>query len=253
MSSNAPSVDRETPEEHEALSPLIGLGVGGALVVYGVRRRGFSGMAAGIIGAGLLAVTLAPRLAPRVSIGRSGPRSIDVDLDVVVNRPRPAVFDFFHNFENLPLLGGILHSVDDYDDGRSRWRVMGGETLVEWDVLVTKYLPPRVIGWESVPGAAVESSGTVRFDALDPATTRVCVSVHYIPRSEAAIDAFAAMRPRHPARKVRAAIGRVEAAMQRAAAPDVHFREPLFPLPEPPSDDAPASPGVAAGDDRPMP
>lgn len=251
MEQSVPSIG-ETHDDADRPSALVGLALGGALVAYGMRRRSVLGLAAGVVGAGVLAATLAPRLAPHVAIGLAGPRSIDVDIDVVVNRPRAAVFNFFRNFENLPLLGGILHSVDDYDDGRSRWRIMSGGTLVEWDVLVAKYLPPRVIGWESVPGAPVESSGTVRFDAIDESTTRVCVSVHYIPRSDVAARAFAPLRARRPERRVRAAFGRVESAMARAAAPDVRRREPLYPLPEVPPAGTSAPPDAGSGDGPPQ-
>ena len=209
-----------------------GTALAGALIAYGMRRRGLVGFAAGLAGAGLLASIVAPRLAPRVRRAASGLRPIDVEGSIIVERPSAEVFAFFRNFEHFPLLGGMLHSVDDFDDGRSRWRVLGRDgAVLEWDVIVTKYVPKRVIAWESTGRGPVESSGVVRFHAMDDSTTCLDVSVHYLPRTA---EAARILRPvaSRPERRVRAAIGRIEEAMQRAEQPGFYDREPLHPLPD---------------------
>lgn len=231
METDVPSVS-PAPARSDITSLLLGLAAAGLLIRFGMRHRTVFGTAAGIAGAGVLGALVAPRLAPRVS--RRAGRTIELNTEFVVERPQRAVFDFFRNFENFPLLGGLLHSVEDFDDGRSLWRVMGRGTLVEWQVIVTKYVPPRVIGWESVAGAAVESSGMLRFEALDASTTRVGVALHYRPVSDAAARAFHGLLVGRSERRVRAAIERVDAAMQRALEPDVHRRTPRYPLPESP-------------------
>lgn len=255
MESVVPSVstEAETDEGLDRPSTLLGVAVGAALIAFGRERRTPAGLLAGIAGAGVLAATLVPRLTSRMPAPFAGARPIDVSADFVVNRPVNAVFAFFRNFENFPLLGGVLHSVDDYDDGRSRWRVLGRGGLVEWDVLVTKYLPPQVIGWESVPGAPVESAGMVRFDPVDAGTTRIRLTVHYLPQTVAAARAFHPLRVRRPERRVRAAIGRVEDTMNRLAARPAVPRRPQFPLPDaPPSGTSPA-PDATSGDAAPQP
>jgi uncharacterized membrane protein len=248
MESGVPSVSPETHDDGDGPSPLLGIALGAALIAFGRGRRSPAGLAAGIAGAGVLAATLVPHLKPRASAPFANARPIDVGADFTVTRPVAAVFDFFRNFENFPLLGGVLHSVDDYDDGRSRWRVMGRGGLVEWDVLVTKYLPPQVIAWESVPDAPVESAGMVRFDAVDAGTTRIRVSLHYLPCTEAAARAFHPLRIRRPERRVRDAIGRVEDTMNRLASTPAPIRRPRFPLPEAPAAGTSRAPGDSPGD-----
>lgn len=212
---------------------LLGTAVAGVLIGFGLRRRGIVGTLAGIAGAGVLATLVAPRLAPRVSTRVRGRRAIDVTTEFVVDKPRAAVFAFFRNFENFPLVGGFIESIDDFDDGRSHWRVLHRGSAIEWDVIVTKYVPPRVIAWESVPGSPVESAGTVRFDAIDDATTCVRLSLSYRPVSPDAARAFVTAL-RRPERRISSALGRIDAAMERALEPDVHHRAPAFPLPEAP-------------------
>lgn len=224
-----------SPEDLPAPGSIIGgMAVAGAMIAYGMRRRGFVGSAVGIAGAGLLASLLTPRVAPRVARAAAARRSIDVEGAFVVQRPAAEVFAFFRNFEHFPLLGGLLHSVDDFDDGRSRWRVKGaGGTLVEWNVIVTKYVPSRVIAWESVAGGPVESRGTVRLHAVGESGTRVDVSLHYLPLTDAAARAFRPFVSRGPERRMRDAIGRIEDAMQQAEQPGFYDRVPAHPLPDP--------------------
>lgn len=248
MDSRVPSVSTETDEGLDQPSTLLGVALGAALIAFGRGRRTPVGMAAGIAGAGVLAAVLVPHLTPRVGAPFVTGRPIDVTADFTVNWPVSSVFDFFRNFENFPLLGGVLHSVDDYDDGRSRWRVMGRGGLVEWDVLVTRYLRPQVIGWESVPDAPVESSGIVRFDAVDADTTRIRLTLHYLPLTPAAVRAFYPLRIRRPERRVRAAIGRVEDTINRLASTVEPVRESQFPLPGAPAPDTSRAPDDPSGD-----
>lgn len=227
----APSPSAPTPNE-----VIAGMALAGALIAYGVRRRGALGFASGVAGAGLLASLLAPRLAPGLSGSVRGARAIDVTGSFVVPRSTADVFAFMRNFEHFPLLGGVLHSVDDYDDGRSRWRVEGRDgTLIEWDVIVTKYVPSRVIAWESVRGGPVESTGTIRFAPVGDDATCVTVTLHYLPLTETAARAFRPLVVRRPERRVRAAFGRIEGAMLRAEQPGFYDRKPLHPLPDLPS------------------
>src|SRR3712207_9433639 len=82
--------------------------------------------------------------------------------------PRSTLFPY------TTLFRSALRDVTDFDDGRSRWAIAkaSGE-LLEWDVIVTKYVPSQVIAWESVPNSPVESAGVVRFAPEGPNRTRL--------------------------------------------------------------------------------
>lgn len=209
-----------------------GMALAGAMIAYGMRRRGLTGFVTGVTGAALFASLLAPRLAPHVRRVPHSGRPIDVEGSITIDRPVADVFAFFRNFEHFPLLGGVVNSVEDFDDGRSRWRVLGRDgVMLEWDVIVTKYVPKRVIAWESTGGGPVESSGTVRFQAIDEKTTCIDVSVHYFARTPEAARTLRPMNSR-PEKRVRAAIGRIEEAMRRAEQPGFYDRVPSHPLPD---------------------
>src|SRR5437868_780616 len=81
-------------------------------------------------------------------------RVVDLRMTVVVERPIVDVFEFCRDFENFPELVDVLLSVEDSQDGRSHWAVRSplGESI-QWDAVVTKYVPNSVIAWQSVPGS----------------------------------------------------------------------------------------------------
>ena len=110
----------------------------------------------------------------------SARRSVDMRMTVVVERPLNEVFDFCRDFENFPKIVDVLLSVEDSQDGRSHWAVRSPTgDAIEWDAVVTKYVPNAVIAWESVPGSVVRAGGVMRFSPLSGTETRLDVSVTY--------------------------------------------------------------------------
>src|SRR3712207_7693070 len=54
--------------------------------------------------------------------------------------PRSTLFPY------TTLFRSALRDVTDFDDGRSRWAITNASgELLEWDVIVTKYVPSQVI------------------------------------------------------------------------------------------------------------
>jgi uncharacterized membrane protein len=140
------------------------------------------------------------------------------------------MFALCSNFENFPRVVGALRGVTDFDDGRSRWAIAkaSGE-LLEWDVIVTKYVPGQVIAWESVPNAPVESTGVVRFAPEGPDRTRLDITLRYRPASTSLGDAVRALvgPPRAPA--VRAAMAKASDQLHQLTPPVGDSAEPAPP------------------------
>ena len=90
-------------------------------------------------------------------------RAVRTTKTITVNRPPAQVYQFWHDFQNLPRFMKHLESVET-DGQRSHWvaRAPGG-TTVEWDAETIVDRPEEEIAWRSLPGAAVENSGVVRF------------------------------------------------------------------------------------------
>lgn len=124
----------------------------------------------------------------------SARRSVDMRMTVVVERPVTEVFEFCRDFENFPKIVDVLLSVEDSQDGRSHWAVRSPKgDSIEWDAMVTKYVPNAVIAWESVPGSVVRAGGVMRFAPLSPKETRLDISLTYQPLKTGLNEALHAM------------------------------------------------------------
>ena len=174
-------------------SALTGLAIGalgGALLAASSKDRRSTAL---LRLAGLALIGYAARPVVERAVRRAGERrrSIHLQSEVEIERGVSDVFTFFKNFENFPRVVGGLHSVVDYEDGRSHWKSYspsGG--IIAWDAVVTKYVPNHVIAWESVAGSLVEVRGLIRFTALSPARTRLTFEAKYSPMRTHLIDAI---------------------------------------------------------------
>jgi uncharacterized membrane protein len=143
-------------------------------------------------------------------------RAVDLRMTLVVERPLHEVFEFCRDFENFPRIVDVLLSVEDSQDGRSHWAVRSptGQTI-EWDATVTKYVPNSVIAWQSVPGSAVEASGTMRFAPLSDAETRLDIALTYLPQRTDFTDAMRAFFAPTNARRIRSELVIASEALSR--------------------------------------
>jgi uncharacterized membrane protein len=195
--------------------------LGGSLVLYANRRRGTVGTLVGLAGAGIVAHALAPVFGSLLRNAGRARQTVNLHTTIVVDRPVREMFALCSNFENFPRVVAALRGVTDYDDGRSRWTIAkaSGEVL-EWDVMVTKYVPGQVIAWESVPNAPIESSGVVRFAPEGQNRTRLDLTLRYRPAHTSLGDAVRAIvgPPRAPA---------MRAAMEKASDQLQHLTPPV--------------------------
>jgi uncharacterized membrane protein len=137
---------------------------------------------ASVIGVTALDVICAQQLSRRAgSITESG--DIRVAASVIINRSPEELYQYWHDFQNLPRFMRNLESVRVAGDGRSRWvaKAPAGRT-VEWDAEVTQDRPNEMIAWRSVEGSDVQNAGRVRFERLpDDRGTKVSVEMLYHP------------------------------------------------------------------------
>ena len=150
------------------------LGYGG-----GSRRRR---VGARLLATAFLSAAFAPALTRRLLRLGAARRRVHLRKTIEIDRPVHDVFEFCRDFENFPRVVQSLHSIKDYQDGRSRWEVMtpGGDVLA-WDAEVTKYVPNVVLAWRSVPGAVVDCKGVIRFAPTATGGTRLQIQVDYDP------------------------------------------------------------------------
>lgn len=173
---------------------VLGALLGGALVGYGQRRGGRWGALATFAGLGVLARAMGTPAVAGIRRAGEARRSVRLRTMVHVHRPVHDVFTFCKDFENFPRVVGSLRRVIDYQDGRSHWEVItpSGQPL-EWDAVVTKYVPNAVIAWSSVPGSAVDTTGLLRFAPAEDGGTQLHVELTYTPHEMPLTEALLAI------------------------------------------------------------
>jgi uncharacterized membrane protein len=146
---------------------------GGALAIYGLTRRSAVGIALAT-GGGALAYYAVRSDPQQQSIARSS---------VQVNCSPEQAFQFWRNFENLPLFMHHLDNVTVLDDRRSRWKALGPlGTPISWDAEITSERPNEIIAWRSLPTSQIDVNGMVEFRPA-PANrgTFINVAIEYRP------------------------------------------------------------------------
>ena len=195
----------------------IAAGAGAILVGAGVVRRDRAG--AGLAAAGAALMGRAATNLPfhcLVGIGAVG-SAIDVHKAITIDLPADRVFAFWDNPANLPT---VMHHVRDVRmtqvRGEWRWTVSGAAGApIEFVTVITDRVPDRLLAWKTVEGSTVEHTGTVRFDALDEARTRIGLRLSYNPPRGAPGQAAATVLGTDPKRRVDTDLMRMKTALER--------------------------------------
>jgi len=172
---------------------------GGALLAYGIKRGGLLGILFSVVGGGLAlrGVTGHCHMYSSVGIDTSAAEKgdnaspyhkgflaskIHVKHSVTINKSPAELYQFWHNFENLPQFMTHLESVTILDEKRSRWKAKAPlGTSVEWDAEVTSDIENERIGWVSVEGSQIPNSGVVEFRPTSNRGTELRVVLTYEP------------------------------------------------------------------------
>lgn len=164
--------------------------MGGALALQGARKSTL-GQALGLVGLGLLARAVT-NLPPTRMVGIRRP-AVDVQKTINLTAPLERVWELWSNFENFPHFMTHLREVQKLDDRRSRWVAVGPAGIpVEWEAIVTEWIPNQLIAWKSAEGSVVDTAGRVRFQRLDGGT-EIDVQISYTPPAGAVGHAVASL------------------------------------------------------------
>jgi uncharacterized membrane protein len=172
----------ETPELMQsnwspAIRFLVGIG-GGALTLYGARRKDIFSAAVGL---GLVTRSLT-NMGMEDLIGLRGSHGITVQKTITINAPVRKVFELWSRHENFPQFMSRVREVKDLGNGRYHWTVAGPAGIpVEWEAVIAKLEPDRLIAWQSAPGSTVEQQGMVQFRPDGDDKTVVDVRLSYYP------------------------------------------------------------------------
>lgn len=191
-----------SPSQHEATCHQQNVGqverwgsmlAGGLMVLNGIERGSLPGLILTGLGAALLYRGFTGHCHLYDALGYSS-RTVGNDRGVpaqagfkyertiVINRPAHELYAYWRNFENLPRIMRHLKSVTELSDNRSHWVAEGPMGIsVAWDAEILNEDPGRMIAWESLPGSAVDTAGSVHFDEKEGRGSEVRVSLKYNP------------------------------------------------------------------------
>ncbi len=174
--------------------------------------------------AAVVGVTIADiRTAQQLSSGAGNAAAHQAPNDVIhvskvvgINRPAADLYQYWHDFENLPRFMTHLKSVRVTGDGQSHWiaNAPAGKT-VEWDAEVTSDIPNEEIAWRSLPGADVFNAGSVRFESDSGGRgSRVRVDLRYSPPAGIIGATLAKLFGEEPEQQVREDLRRFKQVME---------------------------------------
>lgn len=165
---------------------------GGALAVYGFRRRTLRGLLLTLAGTALLhrgatghcntydllGITTSN---DNESAAESAPvaKDIHVEKSITIGKSPEELYSFWRDFENLPKFMTHLESVRCVGLNRSHWVAKGpAGSRFEWDAEIYNEKPNELIAWRSLEGE-VTNAGSVRFEAAGESGTVVKVVLNY--------------------------------------------------------------------------
>jgi uncharacterized membrane protein len=220
----------ELLQENWAPAARVLLGVlGASMVVQGLRKRGPVGRALNLLGVSLI-TRAASNIPPRRLVDlASGRAAVQIEKTITVAAPVEAVWELWSNFENFPRFMAHLREVQKIDEGRSHWVAEGPAGVpVEWDAVVTDWVPNRFIGWKSVAGS-IETAGQVRFHPVGDDRTEIDVQMSYSPPAGVAGHAVASLLGSDPKQAMDEDLVRLKSLLEdgrtRADDEPVHLEE----------------------------
>jgi uncharacterized membrane protein len=152
---------------------------GGAAALYGLRRRDFGGLAAGLLGMGFAARGITnTELRELLGVTPREPAEIVLQKTVHVEAPLEKTVSMWTDFQNLPRFLPGIQEVKDIGEGRSTWTITLDDQPMHWEALTVS--SKNAFAWKSQPGAVLANSGTIRFDPA-AAGTRVQVTLSCRP------------------------------------------------------------------------
>lgn len=143
------------------------------------------------------------------------PGSIQVEKTVTIQKPAAELYDYWHNFTNLPNFMKHLKAVT-VQGQRSHWVAAAPlDQRVEWDAETILDQENHLIAWTSVGDAVVENSGFVRFmPAVGDRGTQVKVVMEYNPPGGVVGAAIAKLFGEEPSQQIGDELNRFKQLME---------------------------------------
>jgi uncharacterized membrane protein len=190
--------------------------LGKAMASPGAQAGRAAAATAAVAGVTAIDVFCGQRLSRRPATG-----AIHVKKTLGVNRSADALYRAWRDLPALPRFMSHLESVQETGPNRSRWTARGpAGTTVEWDAEIVDDRPGESIAWRSLPGADVDSEGSVRFSrASGGRGTEVVVELEYRPPAGAMGATLAQLFGKEPGQQIQEDLRRFKQLMETGECP----------------------------------
>jgi uncharacterized membrane protein len=155
---------------------------GGTLALYGARQLNLFGTAVATVGTAILTRALTNMDFKRLTGIGAGRHALTIHKIINVAAPVEEVFAFWSDYQNFPRFMSNVRDVKLTGEKRSHWIVAGpAGAPVEWNAVITNYVPNRSLGWKTEPASPIQHAGIVRFEVNADGSTRIDIKMSYNP------------------------------------------------------------------------
>jgi uncharacterized membrane protein len=195
--------------------------LGTAMMSSGNDRTKVAVATAAVAGVTALDVICSKQLSQKPFGGTRTVQQYHFKKVITVNRSPEELYQFWHNFENLPKFMKHLKSVTVSGGNRSHWVALApGGGSVEWDAEMTQDIPNQAIGWRSTQESTVQNAGTVHFlPTTGGRGTIIKVDLEYRPPMGALGATFAKMMGESPEHQVMSDLRRLKQLLETGEIP----------------------------------
>jgi len=190
---------------------LVTVLAGAALLGYAWRNRS-KGL--GLMSAGLLARGATGYCPAYAAMGvnhtdtkraLTGDRGVHIREAVTINAPADRIYRFWRQLNRLPEIMPHLARVEELDTKRSRWTAKAFDQVpITWQAEIINEVPFETIGWQTLPGEAIQNAGSVTFKPVPgDGGTEVRVHLQYAAPGGRAASWLAKMAGEDPAKLTR--------------------------------------------------
>ena len=198
------------------------LAAAGALMLYGLTRRGSIASAARTLGTGIIATGVRSHPESEADDRR---RVVDIQKSFYVAVTPAEAFAFWDSYDSFPLFMSNVREIEDLGGGHSRWIVSGpGGMPITWEAVLTQRVPGQMIAWRSAPGSMLENAGVVRFSP-DNQGTRIDLRFCYQPPAGGAGRAVSELLGADPRSKLNEDLARLKMVLESSGRNAPHGQE----------------------------
>jgi len=209
---------------------------GGLLIVHGLRKGTFGGLALSLLGAALAyrGATGHCQAYQALDIDTSGKHRADdseavfkgvlVKHSTVINRTPAEIYEFLKVPGNHQRTGDYVESVTLTPEGNWHWVMKGpfGATI-RFDSHLINDKPGELIAWKTLPGADLPNAGSIRLaPAWDGRGTEVTQEMNYEPPAGIVGATIAKLFPQDPEKIVRENLRHLKQILEAGEIPTTH-------------------------------